>query len=757
MSTKNDARQINLQDCAAEPIQIPGAIQPHGMLLVVAPDFQILQASLNTPGSSGKSSASPLPGKPLSQFLGEKNFRLLQAKLDSINIDDRLFHLGSISIPWQDDPAHPFDVLAHRHDNLLIIELESIEHYSDVEDFPSRVIDFIISLESKPRPEEISDIAAREVRRLSGFDRVLIYQFDVDWHGNVIAESRNDNLPAYLGHRFPASDIPAQARELYRTNRSRLIRDAAYIPVPISPAENPVTKRALDMSYCALRSVSPVHVEYMRNMGTAASMSFSIVRDGRLWGLISCHHVAPRWVSYSIRRACELVAQVLALQLAAAERQAMVEQRLQLRQYVSRLLASMAETDDFVTGLLKNPDDLLSVAGAAGAAVITRESCQMIGQSPSESDVREIAAWLAEHHADRKIIRINNLVAEFPPAERFKNIASGLLAASVSSFAGSYVMWFRPEVVQTVVWAGDPYKVPVHSKDGKIPARLNPRTSFAAWTEVVRGSAHPWSDAEVESVTELNAEAVGIVLRKAEAMAALSAELQRSNRELEAFSYSVSHDLRAPFRHITGYAELIRDYESSNLSERGKRYASIVIEAARDAGRLIDNLLSFSQMGRSTMQPMNIDLNQLVRETQADVMETEGAQRAIKWEVQPLPRTYGDLPMMRLAVRNFLSNAVKYTRDKGDTAHIVVRGHEDKNEITFEVQDNGVGFDMQYSDKLFGVFQRLHRMEEFAGTGIGLANVRRIVERHGGRVWASGEPGQGATFGFSIPKQQVSG
>jgi light-regulated signal transduction histidine kinase (bacteriophytochrome) len=493
----------------------------------------------------------------------------------------------------------------------------------------------------------------------------------------------------------------------------------------------------------------------MRNMGTAASMSFSIVRDGQLWGLISCHHADPRAVPYDTRRACELVAQVLALQLSAGERQAAIEQRIALNRHAARLLASMSEADDFVEGLAARPDDLLSVAAAAGAAIISGGACRLVGRTPPEADVRAIAAWLARRRDGQQIVRIENLPADFPEAERFRDVASGLLAASVSQGTGSYVMWFRPEVVQTVVWAGDPRKVPLPEKDGVVPQRLNPRASFEAWSEIWRGTAAPWTDAEVAAVTELHADAVGIVLRKAEALAALSAELQRSNRELESFSYSVSHDLRAPFRHIVGYAQLLRDAEGDHLSERGRRYAGIVIDAARDAGRLIDNLLAFSQMGRAGLKPMRLDLTQLVREVRAEVMAAEGAGRTVEWDVQqPLPEVVADLAMLRLAVRNLLSNAVKYTRDKGDAARVQIRGGRTDHETTFEITDNGVGFDMQYADKLFGVFQRLHRMEDFEGTGIGLANVRRIVERHGGRVWAEGRPHQGATFGFALPHQE---
>ncbi len=753
MLTMVHPQSLDLDTCAREPIHIPGAIQPHGILLALQePELRIIQASVNARNLvNGK--LQSVVNQPLAKIIGAPQAEQLQSKFSKINANDRVVHLGTLPLSWNGQTNHRFDVLMHRHDGVLILELESnAREIGELDDFPSRVIEFLVGLERRLTPNEICDFAAREIQRVSGFDRVLIYRFDSQWHGIVMAEARNENLPSYMGHRFPAADIPAQARELYRLNRSRIIPNAAYSPVPLEPDINPLTSKPLDLTYSSLRSVSPVHVEYMRNMGTASSMSFSIVRDGKLWGLVSCHHATPRWAPFSQRRACELIAQVLSLQLTAGERQSNIEQRLHLRQYVSRLLASMAEADDFVEGLVNRPDDLLAMVDASGAAIVTQDVCRLVGNTPNVKQVREIAEWLGTRFPRQQVVRIDDLPEQFSAAMEYKTVASGLLAVSVSPATKSFVIWFRPEVVETVVWAGDPYTKLTPLANGALPERLNPRTSFEAWREVVQGTAAPWTDAEVSTVTDLHADAAGIVLRKAEAMAALTAELQRSNRELEAFSYSVSHDLRAPFRHIVGYAELLRDLEADHLSERGQRYAGIVIDAARDAGRLIDNLLAFSQMGRSSIRPISIDLNLLMREVQQEVMNAEGAGRTIRWNSATLPHAWADLAMLRLALRNLLSNAVKYTRDRGDQAEIEIHGEERDNEVAIFVRDNGVGFDMRYADKLFGVFQRLHRMEEFEGTGIGLANVRRIVERHGGRVWAEGKVGEGATFGLALPK-----
>jgi chemotaxis family two-component system sensor kinase Cph1 len=491
----------------------------------------------------------------------------------------------------------------------------------------------------------------------------------------------------------------------------------------------------------------------MRNMGTMASMSVSILVDGALWGLISCHNAMPKRVPLHARNACDVLAQIFALQLSAHERGAQAEQRLALGATQSRLLSFMAEEDSFVDGLLNHPDDVLALVNASGAAVVTADRCRLLGATPSEADVRSLYTWLSARGDTDAVFVSEALSDAIPEAASFSDRASGLLAISVSKKYASYILWFRPEVVRTVKWGGNPVKPAMPDSEGG-PDRLHPRKSFEIWKETVQGRSLPWSIPEVEAAKDLRSSVLGIVLRRAEDLAAMSEELRRSNKELEAFSYSVSHDLRAPFRHIVGYSNLLKTREGANLTDKGRHYVDTIIEAAFSAGTLVDNLLSFSQMGRNALNKVSGDMNALVEEVRRKVLRDVPSDRTVLWDIQPLGRAYADPVMLRLVIENLLSNAVKYTRGRAEAVISMGRLPPKDGEAVFFVRDNGAGFDMAYVDKLFGVFQRLHRVEEFEGTGIGLANVRRIVERHGGHTWAEGDLGKGATFYFTLPLRE---
>ncbi|TXN15941.1 GAF domain-containing protein, partial [Methylobacterium sp. WL122] len=363
-------QRVDLTACDREPINIVGSVQPHGFLLVLdAKSLTIVQASANAPVEApvGKALDAAFPHLAI----------IVRRHLDEAGPQAGASYLRTVTLS-SDAARLTYEVAAHRIDGLVVLELEEVDATSlgvGLDVLTPRLRTFVERLQTAYGIDELCQLVAEDIRAVTGLDRALVYRFDRDWHGTVLAEDGNGALPSYLDLRFPASDIPAQARELYRRNRLRIIPDAGYAPVPILPAMTPSGK-PLDLSQSVLRSVSPVHVEYMRNMGTMASMSVSILIDGALWGLISCHNAVPKRVPLHARNACDVLTQIFALQLSARERGAQAEQRLALGQVQARLLGFMAEEDSFVDGLLKHPDDVLALVNAAGAAVVTADRCR---------------------------------------------------------------------------------------------------------------------------------------------------------------------------------------------------------------------------------------------------------------------------------------------------------------------------------------------------------------------------------------------
>lgn len=742
---------ISMQDaiaaCATEPIHIPGAIQPHGHLFVVDREtFEIIQASEAAWALVGVDveavRAAPTPPRvPLSR-LSDAVVRGMRTALTYGDLA-RPYPVGCFDVAG----LGKFDTLLHAYDGVLFVELEPA-----IADPPpyftamhSLVRTFVAQLQGVTSVDDLCRLAATEMHRITRFGRTLVYRFNEEGHGEVLAQHIEPGYDSYLGHWFPASDIPAQARELYRKNHLRIIGDANYAAVPLVPTLNPLSGKPTDLTYAALRSVSPVHLEYLRNMGTLASMSISIVVENKLWGLISCHHATPKQSPFTVRLAAEHLGQVLSLQIEAREGHQDIEYGLELRRILVSLVATAAEGTGALQRLTDAPDLLLRIAGATGAAVVVAGECRLVGETPTEAQILALVDWLAARGSD--VVATNCLPQQYPPAGEFCDRASGLLAISVSQLHRDAVLWFRPEVVQNILWAGNPNKPASVQPDAM--QRLHPRRSFETWREEVHGQATPWRNSEIAVAADLRHALLNIVLRRAEEVAALANELGRINKELEAFSYSVSHDLRAPLRHITGYADLLREGEGAGMSDRSRRFLANIKDSAQFAGTLVDDLLGFSQMGRAAIRPARIDLGMLTRGIVAN-MRHDGSATGVEWRIGSLPTVVADPVFMQVVMQNLIGNAVKYSQ--GRTPPIVtIDGTSDDDGATVRVMDNGVGFDMRYAGKLFGVFQRLHSVEEFAGTGIGLASVRRAIERQGGTVTAYGELGTGATFTFMLP------
>ncbi len=597
---------------------------------------------------------------------------------------------------------------------------------------------------------------------MTGYDRVMVYQFDADGAGVVVAEEKQQSVhESYLGLHFPATDIPNEARRLFALNKVRVIPDVHYQPVAIVPSHHPITNQPLDLSLSVLRSVSPVHLEYMHNMGVGATMVVVLQKRQQLWGLIACHHFSPKSVSYEVQTACEFLAQIMSLELLAKAENDDLDYKIQLKTAQSNLIESIAIANTLQAGLMNASERLLALVGAQGCAICLNGEVTVTGSTPGLAEIKALVEWLATHVQDN-LFSTDSLLTCYPPAEAFKQIASGLLVLTLSKTQRSYLLWFRLEVRQTVSWAGNPldsYQVDQH---GQI--QLGPRQSFQLWRQTVESKSLPWKTTEIESAQEFRSALVGLVLRQADELAKINLELERSNTELDAFAYIASHDLKEPLRGIHNYANfLIEDY-GSVLKEDGMAKLQTLVRLSQRMENLINSLLHYSRLGRAELLRQPTDLNTVVKTAIATLNMSQPDQSVDFRVPRPLPIVSCDRNLINELFTNLISNAVKYNDNPEKWVELgfiepgliepessIGKETVATEDITFYVRDNGIGIPEQHLDKIFGIFRRLHAQDAYGGgTGVGLTIVKKIIERHGGTIWVTSRLGEGSTFYFTL-------
>ena len=387
----------------------------------------------------------------------------------------------------------------------LVIEIERAGPLRDVGAELAAGLQTVLSTASLA---SLCDETARLFKRLTGYDRVMVYRFDDEGHGQVFSEEREPHLEAYLGNRYPATDIPQIARQLYMRNRVRVLVDIDYTPVPIlaGPAEGGA---ALDMSLCVLRSMSPIHIQYLKNMGVGATLVASLVVGGALWGLVACHHYQPRELHFEDRAMCEVLAEAVATRAAALESFQQAQAELWVRRIEQRMIEAIARHGDWRLALFDGSNSLLQPVAASGAALLFEDQVLTAGEVPGTAELREIGAWLDRQDWSDAFATasLGSDAPEFAPIIR---VASGVLAVRVSSVPGEFLVWFRPERIRTVTWGGNPYKAVVIGDD---PADLSPRRSFAQWHQVVEGTSDPWSPADLTAARLIGESITDVVLQ----------------------------------------------------------------------------------------------------------------------------------------------------------------------------------------------------------------------------------------------------
>ena len=492
--------QADLSNCEREQIQFAGSIQPHGALLLVREaDQVIVQASENA--AAFLALETPVPGMRLGDIKGNLAERIqprLQDALEAI----------PIAVRCRIGPAEAeYDALIHRPaGGGLLIELERAGPCVDVSRHVESALQTILTCTSL---RALGDETARLFKDLIGYDRVMVYRFDDEGHGEVFSERREQRLEPYLGNRYPASDIPQIARRLYERNRVRVLVDVNAEQVPLSPSASPLSGRELDMSLCFLRSMSPIHIQYLQNMGVCATLVASLMVNGKLWGLIACHHYVPRFVHYEVRALCELLAEAVATRVAALESFAQAQAELSVRRLEQRMIEAIGREGDWRTALFDGTASVLQPVDASGAALLFDGTILTAGEVPGTAELRDLGRWL-DTRSSAPLIWTSSLGRDEARFASLTPMASGVLATRVSASPGEYLLWFRPERVRTVTWGGNPFKAFTIGND---PTQLSPRRSFAQWHQVVEGTSDPWTPADLATARLIGESVSDVVLQ----------------------------------------------------------------------------------------------------------------------------------------------------------------------------------------------------------------------------------------------------
>ncbi len=742
------AIEYDLTNCDKEPVHLIRYVQPHALLIACHPDdWNIKFISNNCSTFLGKS-ASEYLNKDLRIFLPAD---IVAQILRKIKTADSFSENGPIPFPGFYN-GETYNLIPHINDTgLLVLEIEPQSDNVRSIDFQMKMGAAISRLQSESRLSKVFELAAIEVKKVTGFDRVMVYKFDEEGHGTVIAEALNEGLEPYLGLRYPASDIPQQARDLFIKNQVRFISDLRAEPAILRPLLHEETGKPFDQTYCAARGTSPIHVEYLLNMGVRGSMTIAILKQGKLWGLFACHHRDKIWLDYSVRYLIKFMGQVISGHLVINSALQYKDDLLDVQITKNRLLEQMNTEWDVTIGLTQGDAVFTDLIECAGGAIYNEKNIVKIGDCPDNHILKLIAKKIDATH-ENLVWESNHLIEDLPELEGQLGETAGALILTISEeHSRQYLMWFRNEKKHTVNWGGNPDKSVVKKEKGQ---RLSPRKSFEKWVQEVGNQSEKWKSGEINIAIDLRSDIKEFFLKKYKELQIANENLLMAYDELDSFSYTVAHDLRAPLRSIRGFSQiLLEDYEE-RLDDYGKNVIDVILKNTDKINLYINEILKMARLGRQRLSLQELDMNKLINVCYQDMILVEKLtylNRKIKFSIESeIPPMLVDPVSIKQVFENIIGNAIKYTRSK-EEAEIKISYKLVNSFHEIRIVDNGIGFEDDYKDKVFEIFSRLTTDKNFEGTGVGMAIAKKIIKKHNGSLDCFSKEGEGATFIVNLP------
>lgn len=480
--------------CGSVPLHQINLIQPYGILIVLQlSDLKIVQVSENI-GEALDLQPAEVVNTPLASYIAPAHLEQLQKRIQEGIAETVPF---TLSFSGKD-----YLVLMQVNGDAVILEMEAQSAATAENSFISVYQELryaMAAINIAPGIAEACQIAADQLKELSGYDKVMVYQFDKDWNGTVVAEASVPEMEKYLGLTFPASDIPKQARAMYLKNPYRLIPNRDYVPVSLYPVINPLTNAFTDLSGCNLRSVPAVHLEYMKNMEIMTSMSCRILKDGQLWGLFSCHHRTPYYLPYEGRALFELLSDIIAARVVSLHYKEDSDEYATLHDVHAKLVEQVYTSNDLQHGLLGQETNVMQLFGATGAAMMFNKRMESVGNVPDKHALKDLLLWI-QSTGEKSVYQVLSLPAVYEPSASYAKNASGILVINIQPQKGDFLVLFRPEVIQEVKWGGNPDEAIRFEKDN---IQYHPRNSFSIWQQQVRNTALPWRQTELTLAVHL--------------------------------------------------------------------------------------------------------------------------------------------------------------------------------------------------------------------------------------------------------------
>ncbi|MYT71871.1 MULTISPECIES: ATP-binding protein [unclassified Streptomyces] len=751
--------QFDLSQCVREEIHLLGGVQSYGTVVAARPQDGVVEVAAENLHAFFGIDAEDLVGEHVTGVL---DGAVWEEVLEATEKDDSTVVLHVPAGPT--GPGAGFDLSVHRREGLVVIEVEpragSTTGSRSSMGFYDGVRRALRRLRGAATVQECCEAAVREVRELTGFDRVVAYRFDErNGPGEVLAESVQDGWEPWLGLWFPATDIPPQARRLYEENWIRVIADVDDTTARLYPPVRQSTGRPLDLSGAALRTVSEFHLEYLRNIGVRSSMSVSLLREGGLWGLIACHGGSPAHLTPEVRSACELFGVAFSMQLAAIEERERVDA---LTSSAERAAAVVRQfTSDIESSLIDHADAVRRLVRGDGLLLVREDRVTVVGQDVPE----ELPAILRRHAARSRpgrpwtSDRLPEVLATDGVPPTGIPLPAGVLVLPLGQ-GGDFLAWLRTERPEPRQWAADPARPVLVGPRGE---RLTPRGSGAVFRSVIRGRSLPWTADDQSAAQEMWRLLTGLVLRHADELAALNSELRMTNDDLDSFAHVAAHDLKEPLRGISNAATFTLEDAADRLDPVSVSRLGTVRRLATRMDDLLNSLLLYARTGRAGLTRRAVSLDDVL-DAAVEIAGPRLAEEHVRLlRPERLPTVLADPDRLYEVFLNLLVNAAKYAADRDDrTVEVGVENAVAPGEAAavpaVVVRDNGMGIPVERQTDVFDLFRRLHGPQEHGGgTGVGLAVVRRIVERHGGRVWLHSEPGEGTAFFFTLGEDPAPG